>query len=213
MSAIRWWAQKVGKSSVIPRDNSMLGIAERQFSTNVSKSKDISQVKLNNVKDEHVRMSLQLQKAFGLRREESIKFIPSTADKGNFLLLKGSWTKGGKQRNIPILTKHQKNVLEKAHQLAGRGSLIPSNRNYIQQLKIYERHTACAGLSKMHGLRHRYAQQRYLMLTGFEPPSNGGLNSRELTKEQKDIDRSARLTISKELGHEREQVTTIYLGR
>jgi hypothetical protein len=41
----------------------------------------------------------------------------------------------------------------------------------------------------------------------------GRLRSRELTAEQKVIDREARLTISAELGHEREQVTAVYLGR
>jgi len=213
MACIRWWAEKVGKSSVIPRDNTLLGIAERQFSSNVSKGKELSEDKLIKVKDEHVRMSLELQRAFGLRREEAIKFIPFYADKGEFIIMKGSWTKGGKQREIPVLSKYQREILEKAHRLAGRGSLIPSDRNYIQQLKIYERHTASAGLSKMHGLRHTYAQQRYLMLTGVDSPAAGGLKNSELTKEQKLADTEARLIVSKELGHEREQVTTVYLGR
>ena len=213
MACIRWWAEKVGKSSVIPRDNTLLGIAERQFSSNVSKGKELSEAKLINVKDEHIRMSLELQKEFGLRREEAIKFIPSYADQGNVVILKGSWTKGGKQREIPILSSSQREVLDKAHRLAGKGSLIPSDRNYVKQLKIYERHTAAAGLSKMHGLRHTYAQQRYFMLAGFESPAAGGLKSSELTKEQKLADKEARLIVSKELGHEREQVTTIYLGR
>jgi len=213
MACIRWWAEKVGKSSVIPRDNTLLGIAERQFSSNVSKGKELSEVNLVKVKDDHVRISLELQRAFGLRREEAIKFIPSYADKGDFIVLKGTWTKGGKQREVPICTDYQREVLGKSHRLAGRGSLIPSDRNYIQQLKIYERHTAAAGLSKMHGLRHTYAQQRYYMLTGFESPAAGGLKSTELTQEQKNIDREARLIVSQELGHEREQVTTVYLGR
>ena len=38
-------------------------------------------------------MSLELQQAFGLRREEAIKFIPSFADRGDHLVLKASWTK------------------------------------------------------------------------------------------------------------------------
>ena len=46
-----------------------------------------------------------------------------------------------------------------AKQLARLDALIPGGRNYIQQLRIYERHTANAGLPKMHGLRHVYAQQ------------------------------------------------------
>jgi hypothetical protein len=61
--------------------------------------------------------------------------------------------------------------------------------------------------------RHQYAQERYRELTGWSAPAVGGPRSRELTREQKAIDREARLTISSELGHEREQVTAIYLGR
>ncbi|MBF4370531.1 integrase, partial [Vibrio anguillarum] len=64
-----------------------------------------------------------------------------------------------------------------------------------------------------HGLRHEYAQARYLELTGWRSPKAGGLSSRELTPEQKAVDREARLTISKELGHEREAITVAYLGR
>ncbi|GAB3112559.1 hypothetical protein GCM10027217_41860 [Pseudomaricurvus hydrocarbonicus] len=31
-----------------------------------------------------------------------------------------------------------------------------------------------AGLSKLHGLRHAYAQERYRELTGWNAPANGG---------------------------------------
>lgn len=116
-------------------------------------------------------------------------------------------------REIPIRTQSQHEVLDKAHRLAGRGSLIPSDRRYIQQLRIYERHTGNAGLSKLHGLRHAYAQRRYQELTGWPAPAAGGPTSKQLTAEQKALDQAARLTISRELGHEREQITTVYLGR
>ena len=38
-------------------------------------------------------------------------------------------------------------------------------------------------------------------------------DSKSLTPEQCELDREARLTINRELGHEREQVTAAYLGR
>ncbi|MFM1855164.1 MAG: hypothetical protein RLZ83_473, partial [Pseudomonadota bacterium] len=68
-------------------------------------------------------------------------------------------------------------------------------------------------IHRVHGLRHQYAQQRYQTLTGWPCPAAGGPRSRQLTPEQRDTDRAARLTVSAELGHEREQVTTVYLGR
>jgi len=49
----------------------------------------------------------------------TIKFIPSYADQGDRLTLKPSWTKGGKARTIPIRTPEQREVLDRAHKLAG----------------------------------------------------------------------------------------------
>ena len=213
MSAVRWWARKVNRQNVVARSNDHYGIPNRLFVTNTNKAKSILEVDLAKVRDEHVRMSLELQQAFGLRREESIKFIPAYADQGDHLTLKPSWTKGGKARAIPIRTEAQRDVLARAHRLAGKGSLIPSARNYVQQLRIYEGNTVRAGLSKMHGLRHAYAQQRYEELTGWKSPAAGGPFSKSLTAEQREKDHQVRLIISREMGHEREQVTAVYLGR
>ena len=73
--------------------------------------------------------------------------------------------------------------------------------------------TAKAGLSKTHGLRHQYAQRRYLEETGFACPAAGGPTSRQLAAVEKARDRETRLRISRELGHEHEQITAVYLGR
>ena len=213
MSALRWWALKVDRENVIARSNAHYGIPDRKFVTEESKAQSVTDEALDKVKDAHVRMSLELQRAFGLRREEAIKFSPSYADRGDRLDLKASWTKGGKARAIPIRTSEQRAVLDRARQLAGLGALIPPNRNYIQQLRLYEGQTLRAGLYGMHGLRHAYAQQRYLELTGWQAPAAGGPASDTLTTEQRVLDKSARLEISRELGHEREQITTVYLGR
>jgi hypothetical protein len=213
MSAIRWWARKVNRQNVVARSNEHYGIPNRQFVSNVTKAKSVLEADLAKVRDEHVRMSLALQQAFGLRRAEAIKFMPGYADRGDHLLLKASWTKGGKERTIPIRTAEQRQLLDRAHKLAGRGSLIPGSRNYVQQLRIYEGQTMRAGLSQLHGLRHAYAQQRYEELTGWKAPAAGGPLSKTLTPEQRDKDREARMIISKELGHEREQITAVYLGR
>lgn len=213
MTALRWWATKVNRQNVIARSNDHYGIPDRQFVTNTSKAKAVTAEALAKVKDPHVRMSLELQQAFGLRREEAIKFIPSFADRGDHLALKDTWTKGGKAREIPVRSDAQREVLDRAHRLAGRGSLIPPARNYVQQLRVYEGHTARAGLSKLHGLRHAYAQQRYEALTGWACPAAGGPVSQSLAREQKVRDTEARLAISLELGHEREAVTAVYLGR
>jgi integrase len=212
MAAVRWWARKVNRQNVVARSNDFYGIPNRIFVTDSSKAKSVSAAQLEKVRDQHVRMSLELQQAFGLRREEAIKFMPSYADQRDHIVLKPSWTKGGKARTLPIRTPEQREVLDRAHMLAGKGSLIPSQRNYIQQLRIYEGHTLRAGLSKMHGLRHAYAQHRYEELTGWKSPAAGGPTSKSLHSEQRDQDHQARLIISRELGHERRQVVSVYLG-
>jgi len=213
MAAIRWWARKANKQNVVARSNEHYGIPDRRFVTNESKAKSVTQSQLKKVRDEHVRMSLELQQAFGLRREEAMKFQPSFADRGDHLVLKASWTKGGRERTIPVRTEEQRNVLNRARRLAGLGSLIPSNRNYRQQMRVYEGNTCRAGLSKMHGLRHAYAQNRYEELTGWKAPAAGGPVTKDLTSEQREIDREVRLQISRELGHYREAVVSAYLGK
>jgi site-specific recombinase XerD len=213
MAALRWWAEKVGREHVLSHDNTVYGIPPRQYVATTSKAQQLGETALSAIREPYVRMSLELQQAFGLRRQESLKFQPTYADQGDHLRLKGTWTKGGKARLVPVRTEAQHEVLGRAHCLAGRGSLIPSHRTYIQHLKVYEYHTSRAGLHKLHGLRHAYAQQRYAELTGWLAPAAGGPTRRQLSPEQKVIDREVRLTISRELGHEREQITTVYLGR
>src|SRR5215813_2403164 len=213
MTELRWWAEKAGKQNVIARSNDHYGIADRQLVSSANKARELTPADLSNVTDTYTRASLQLQAAFGLRREESIKIRPVWSDRGDRLVLKDSWTKGGRAREIPIRTQEQRHALAEAKQVAGRGSLIPADKSYVQQLKRYEDQCAKAGIHRAHGHRHAYAQTRYFELTGRQAPAAGGPRSRELTVEQKKEDREARLIISAELGHEREQVTAVYLGR
>ena len=213
LADLRWWAEKIGKPAVLANDNAYYGVAQRAFVAERSKARTLPLEQLELVEDEHARMSLRLQEAFGLRREEAIKLQPAYADQGDHLRLKPSWCKGGRTREIPILTVEQRELLRECHLLVGTGSLIPPERTYIQQRRIYERHAARAGLSKLHGLRHAYAQARYEELTGFSAPACGGPGSRELTADERKADRRARFEVSRELGHEREQITAVYLGR
>ncbi|MCR9184759.1 MAG: integrase domain-containing protein [Halieaceae bacterium] len=212
MSALRWWAEKVNKPSVIAQSNEHYGIPDRQLVTGVSKAQQLGSEALERVRDTHVRMSLELQRAFGLRREEAIKFQPHYADRGDHLLLKASWTKGGKARMIPVRTPAQRELLTRAHQLTGRGSLIPLDRDYRRQLRVYERHTANAGLTRMHGLRHAYAQERYATLTGRLAPAAGGPAVATLPLAERQRDQQVRQQISRELGHERVQILSVYLS-
>lgn len=213
MSHLRWWAEKVGKQNVVHRNNSDYGIENRQYVTSISKGRELSDRQLDQVQCDHVKASLMLQREFGLRREEAIKFDSKYAVRGDHIQLKGTWCKGGKERTIPIQTNSQRSALRYVDRVSANGCLIPRYKNYIRQLKTYERETSRAKLSKMHGLRHEFAQQQYKRLTGWHCSAKGGPMRKELTPAQKVIDTRTRLTISKMLGHERIAVTSVYLGR
>ena len=211
LAHLRWWAEKVGKRGELPSDNTQLGVPRRVFVTNVSKARELGDV-LTKVRDPHLRVSLQLQAEFGLRREEALKFQPRYADCGDHIRLKSSWAKGGKYRELPVRTAEQRRVLGEAHKVAGAGSLIPPQLKYIDQRNNYDGACQAAGLDKAHGLRHAYAQRRYQEITGWPCPACGGPSRIMMTPVDRAVDKAARLQISEELGHERLDVVAVYLG-
>ena len=77
MASLRWWARKIDRQNIIARSNEHYGIPERNLSGNGSKAMTVDATDLDKVRDPHLRMSLELQRAFGLRREEAIKFSPT----------------------------------------------------------------------------------------------------------------------------------------
>jgi len=213
MASLRWWAEKIHKAGVIARDNVRYGIADRHYVTNVSKARELTTRDLDRIDEPYSRMSLRLQAAFGLRRAESIKIQPVRADRGDSLLLKDTWTKGGRPRDVPIRNEAQRQLLAEAKLLAGRGSLIPANKSYIEQLRSFEYQCTRGGIHRVHGHRHQYAQTRYREITGWSAPAANGPRWTELTPAQREIDREARITISHELGHNRLEISSVYLGR
>ena len=213
LSALRWWAKKVNKPSIIARDNDVYGIGNRSNVAKESKAKNLDDKKMSLIPDRYVRLSLRLQAAFGLRREESIKFSPSYAMQVDHIKLKSSWTKGGRARIVPIRNDAQRQLLKEVLALVRGGALIPPHLDYVKQLHRYERQIRNAGLSRQHGLRHGYAQRRYFELTGWVCPVRGGLPSKELNPKQRALDYKARTVISSELGHARVSVVAVYIGR
>ena len=211
MTDIRWWAEKVGKTHIMHPSNEHYGIPPRDH-TPQDKAQFLSEEVFLRINNDYVRMSVRLQQAFGLRREESIKFRPSYADHETFIRLKGSWTKGGRPRDIPIDEPLRRELLDQVREFAGSGSLIPPECLYKHQLKRYDHYIEKAGLNNLHGPRHGYAQRRYSKLTGWYPPSGGGLKFSDLTKRRQEIDQDVRLKISRELGHNRIEITRVYLG-
>ena len=216
MTTLRWWAEKVNNSGAV-KDNDTYKIEKRVYVTNENKSVSLHDLDLSKI-DENIAQSLRLQDAFGLRREESMKFQPEYAldgqriENAKYIRLKDSWTKGGRSRNIPITNDKQRHELRNAYALAvnNGGSMIPQNKTYKTHLASFERVTHGLGVGQTHGLRHGYAQTRYRELMGFDCPAVGGFRS--LTSEEIAKDKEIRMLISEELGHSRINITSVYLG-
>ena len=109
------------------KSNDEYGIDKRSYIPRENKA--IFDADFKKIQDPHLRISLEMQKVFGLRREECLKIMPNLADKGDSLWLKGSWTKGNVEREVPIRTEAQRQALEKAKAFVSRNqSLIPEGK-------------------------------------------------------------------------------------
>ena len=212
MAHIRWWAQKVGRMHLLDPTNASLGISRTSAKNTQSKAWTITPAQLAKIKNPYLRLSIRMQQAFGLRREESLKFRPSYADHIDYIDLKGSWTKGGRPRTIPVTMPDQRPLLDEVKDLVADKSLIPAGMSYVEQIRKYQTLTIRSNLRNLHGLRHAYAQRRYLMLTGWPCPFQDGKSKKEMTPEELERDLAARLQVSHELGHGRIKITSVYLG-
>lgn len=224
LSALRWGLEKLGKPGVAGISNDDLGIARRVYVARESRATDLPTAgQPERIESLHTRYSLQLGKHFGLRPEESMKFIVSYADRGDKIVLKPSWCKGGRAREILVRTPEQRQLLDEIRRFAGNGSLIPSSLSYKQHRSAFYHQLKKAEISRAHGLRHLYAQTRYLELTGVQAPAVRNSLAAGIACPVPQLpegfvspridDKIARLMISEELGHSRDQITTVYLGR
>ncbi|MCW5590304.1 MAG: integrase domain-containing protein [Legionellales bacterium] len=210
MSDLRFVCREFNRANVV-KDNDEYQIGKRSYVP--SKNKALHAPNFEKVDDDYIRCSIELQRAFGLRREECLKIIPSQADEGTLLRLQASWTKGGITRAIPITNSEQRYWLDKAKELVGnRCSMIPEGKSYIQQRQLYDRVVSSTGHNNLHGLRHAYAQKRYREITGWPSPIDGGKTRTQLSKQQREIDLHARKIVSFELGHSRIAIAKNYLG-
>ena len=210
LAALRHVAVLINKPEMIP-SNAVLQIGPRPMKP--IKNRAIVNPDLSSIANPAIRISLELQRHFGLRREESLKIKPMMADHGDHLSLLGSWCKGNRPREIPIRTEEQRYWLNKAKQYVGRydQSLIPAEQSYIRHRYVYDKALQKAGI-RSHGLRHAYAQQRYQELTGWAAPIAGGPQAKELTAEQHQQDIKARMLLTHELGHGRVAIIRQYCG-
>ena len=151
-------------------------------------------------------LALYLGRYTGLRIHECFRIDTATAERAlreNAITIKG---KGGKVRTVPIederITTHLKKQLERTEH--GQKLLVPDGMptdRAIHQLQLFIyanrgdfQEDANRPLT-FHGLRHTYAAEKYQKLI------DGGMGSLD-----------AHFAVSRLLGHERADVTDIYLA-
>lgn len=210
MGWIRWWSMRTGKPGLIPRDNAALGIGEKTtFKGHRAEATD-AETRANL--PERMQLAIRLQMAFGLRLEESLKFRVTTADHKTYITLQPSWCKGGRTRMIPVSHERQRDLLDDLHRVCGDGSLILTGTSYITFRKQFEHAALAAGIANMHKHRHWYACWRYRTLGGVQAPAEGGPTHDQMTPAERARLDAVRLQVSRELGHNRIDVTDAYLG-
>lgn len=183
---------------------------------------------------ERTQAIVDLARNFGLRFEEASKLDAKSAlseaqEKGTVTVENG--TKGGQSREVPITNEKQIETLKNAAEIQGNDrSMIPAEKTYAEHQRESYRET-----SNFHAERHAYANERYSDLMreklGIEIKSpvlsdkpegqkwadylasqayeQGVSITPELARE---FDREARLELSEELGHHREDVISTYIG-
>jgi hypothetical protein len=183
---------------------------------------------------ERTQSLVDIARSFGLRFEEASKLDSRSAlqeaqEKGSVTIAGG--TKGGQAREVPISSKQQIETLKNAAQIQGKDrSMIANDKTYAEHQRDSYKET-----SNYHSERHAYANERYSDLMreklGIEIRSpvlsdkpegqswsqyvaskayeQGVHISPEIARE---FDREARLEISQELGHHREDVISAYIG-
>jgi len=120
-------------------------------------------------------------------------------------------TKGGRFRDVPIISERQINTLEQAASAqADARAVMPSDKNWKEfresSLRDVRETMQAATGGGLHELRATYAAERYEAMTGHQAPCNGG------KIEDRSVDMKAREQIAKELGHGRVDVVSSYLG-
>lgn len=133
--------------------------------------------------DYRLGLMLRLELGFGLRREEVLKCNPHLQDYGHYLKIFPGMGKGGRWRDIPIVTLEQRELLEfvkartsKTKPLGWEYSATGKPVSLKQNIRRYENMMASFGFTKKvagvtgHGLRAQFAENQ-AMLMGLLPPT------------------------------------------
>lgn len=175
--------------------------------------------------DARAAASMRLMDTLGLRRKESVMFRPhehvvpfartglpeSEREADEYVWTKG---KGGRTRWVAVRTAEQRAAVELARSLvtgqdAHMGDPARSLKRNLRRLNyVLEKFGVTKRVSGTtgHGLRHGHLNDMYEEVAGVPSPVRGGGLA------PLDVDRAARLAVSKRAGHARPRASGAYLG-
>lgn len=211
LSGIRYYHDLLDNPRYSIPDNSELNLERRRF---VGVDRTWSEAEFARMIDkaiaegrDNVACALILGRFAGLRIHEVMRIDTATAEhalREGALTVKG---KGGKMRSVPIERECVRNALEtmlkrtsRGHKLFVSDDMPTDEAIYRLQLYIYKHRDEVQAEGReadltFHGLRHSYAVEKYLAIL------ESGLS-----------EEAAHRKISQLLGHERADVTDIYLA-
>ena len=177
--------------------------------------------------DAYVGASLRLIRTFGLRRKESVMLRPNACivpfestglpenekQADEYVWIKQG-AKSGRQRFVPLNTSARIAAIGYAQAVAREpeahlgdptNELKKNLRRFDYVLEKFGITTRKLGVTA-HGLRHEALIDEFVARTGQPPPVRGGANM------SAEVERAARLAVSRLAGHARKRASNAYLG-
>ncbi|PAA08497.1 integrase domain-containing protein [Pseudomonas fragi] len=210
----------------IPSPSKALGLQRSSVRSEAPQGQDRAQIELialvlSERGQQRVAAIVHLARDTGMRlREAILADLPRLQREARQLdkINIQDGTKGGRSgASAPrwiAVTDQIRGALDRAWEASPSGSrnLLAPNESYKVFMQSVVRPARDIlhehGLKGFHELRAAYACERYEQLTGLNAPVNGG----RVHREDRELDQRARQQISHELGHNRIDVVSAYIG-
>jgi hypothetical protein len=167
-TAMRLLCRMIGKPEIVP-SNKELGCNRDLVNRTKNADVRIDAEKVAEVREqlsENNRIAYNMSREFGLRQKETLLSHRVVSNGGtDYLVVEGA--KGGRPRQIPVITQGQREALERnvAYRSSNEGKLIDADKNLKQGLKKLQNELTAAGATRqsganMHTLRREWIIER-----------------------------------------------------
>lgn len=208
LKILYWWADRLERGWIFPADFDQYTPDLPTVLTNPAWSLS-GKPRLHDKTQEYV---LLLMEGFGLQFSEAFNIKIAQAYKRDYLLVAHDWLYGQHEREIPIISTAQRNLLMTLKRTYNHHPLKPEIVTDTKYLNHIKANMQQLGMRDMQGLRYRYAQRRYEEITRQYCPLAGGQPTHCLRPDLRIVDREARAMIRVELGLTAQEQIQTFLG-